>query len=225
MMISKLDREQFALLAFHVFFQHSTKPIVTVTSALAGDGKGYVGAGLARALAMSGRSTALVEIFSNSDTAMTTLQTYSITSSFDCVRLEDQIVADARETRRALREINARFDVLVLVLDDTFATSMNLELLSASSCTVISIAHGRKAQYEDLRLRDFLASLGKPIVGVVPTHKHAQRTPISSLTEAALLGTSSYPKPAMITGKLDEAKDETKTEANVSAFASLRTGT
>lgn len=189
-MISKADREQFAFLAFHVFFRYSTKPIVAVTSALAGDGKGYVGAGLARALAMSGRSTVLIEVSGNSETAMTTLQTYSVNSSFDSMRMDERIVADARETRHALREINARFDVLVIVIEDLFTTSMNLELLSVSSCVVISIAMGRRADHADLRLRDFLVALEKPIAGVVPTLKSAQSVSLPALTKTTPLGTS-----------------------------------
>jgi hypothetical protein len=196
-MISKADREQFAFLAFHVFFRYSTKPIVAVTSALTGDGRGYVGAGLARALAMSGRSTVLIEVSGNSETAMTTLQTYSVNSAFDSMRMEERIVADARETRRALREINARFDVLVIVLDDLFTTSMNLELISVSSCVVITIAMGRRANHADLRLRDFLTALEKPIAGIVPTLKSVQSTTLPALTETTSLGVS-HAMPAMI---------------------------
>jgi hypothetical protein len=189
-MISKSDREQFAFLAFHVFFRYSTKPIVAVTSALTGDGRGYVGAGLARALAMSGRSTVLIEVSGNSETGMTTLQTYSVNPSFDSMRMEDRAVADARETRLALREINARFDVLVIVLDDLFSTSMNLELLSVSSCVVVTVAMGRRADPADLRLRDFLTALEKPIAAVVPTLKSVQSMTLPALTEATPLGAS-----------------------------------
>jgi len=167
---------------------------VTVTSARPGDGKSEVAVGLARAFAIAGYRTVIVDANPGSPSVGVSLglgrlrapasldeslNVVKVTPFLDAASIADFGLVDASSTialRSFMEDLRGLYAVTIWDAGDAFTSSLALQCSAASEGTLIAVRYGRNPTPEDARLVSTLEQVGGRIIGIVPTEFPAEDT-------------------------------------------------
>ena len=154
---------------------HLTFPsIVTVTSAMRGDGTSTVAEGLAEAFAASGTTTLLVSTQSQPASVSRRIESRGSLARATAEQLTADVPGGRATLARSFSTLRESYPIIVIETEAVPESSFALELARGADAVLVAIRMGRRGCAADRTTKALLEECGANVLGIVPTHGNAR---------------------------------------------------